>query len=47
MRIPAEFVASTGLHPGWRCNNCGLELREFPSKEKIKLDKKTKGVKVC
>ncbi len=36
MCIPSAFVASTGLHPGWRCNDCGLELQEFPMKETIK-----------
>ena len=36
MRIPDAFSASLGLHPGWRCNDCGLELPEFPTKELIK-----------
>jgi hypothetical protein len=36
MCIPDAWVARTGLHPGWRCNDCGLELQEFPTRELIK-----------
>ncbi len=27
------FLAFSGLNPGWRCDDCGLELQEFPMKE--------------
>lgn len=34
MCTPEPLVARTGMHPGWRCNDCELELLEFPMKEK-------------
>jgi transposase-like protein len=41
MKIPDAWTARVGLHPGWKCKDCGLELQEFPQKEKkIKLEKK-------
>ncbi|MEK6741569.1 MAG: hypothetical protein AABX91_02885 [Nanoarchaeota archaeon] len=36
MNVPDAFSASQGAHPGWKCNNCGLKLPEFPFKNKIK-----------
>lgn len=39
MNIPDAFSASIGSHPGWRCENCGLKLPEFPLREKIKNKK--------
>jgi transcription elongation factor Elf1 len=35
MNIPDAFSASQAAHPGWKCNNCGLKLPEFPFKNKI------------
>ena len=39
MNIPDAFSASQAAHPGWKCNNCGLKLPEFPFKNKIKNKK--------
>ena len=35
MNIPDASAAWIGKHPGWKCNNCGLELPEFPIPEKL------------
>ena len=35
MGINDAFSASQGSHPGWKCNDCGLKLQEFPIKNKI------------
>ena len=40
MNVNDAFSAFVGSHPGWKCNNCGLQLPEFPLKNKIV--KKTK-----
>ena len=37
MRISEAFPASAGIHPGWKCRNCGLKLPEFPLLNKKKI----------
>jgi hypothetical protein len=43
MQVPDAFMARVGLHPGWKCKDCKLELLEFPQREKkIKINGKEK-----
>lgn len=41
MKIPDAFSARIGANPGWKCDDCGLELPEFPyTNEEIKKQNK-------
>ena len=42
MNIPDAFTASMAGNHGWRCNNCGFKLPEFPLKSETKKQNKKK-----
>lgn len=33
MQVPDAWTARVGGHPGWECEDCRLELPEFPEEE--------------